>query len=117
MSPFMRKKRFCRPFNGVQFFKPRGIPLSDLEINVLELDELEAIHLCDFESLSQIDAAKKMNISDSTLQRLLYSGRKKIADAVYSSKALQINTPESIQFLKEHQYRKGHRHGQKKGGD
>ena len=117
MSPFMKKQRFCRPFNGVQFFKPRGIPLSELEINILELDELEAIHLCDFEELPQIDAAKRMNISDSTLQRLLYSGRKKMADAIYSSKAIQINTPESIQFLKEHQCRKGHRHGQNKGGD
>lgn len=59
MSPFMKKQRFCRPFNGVQFFKPRGVPLSGLEINILELDELEAIHLCDYECLSQIDAAKK----------------------------------------------------------
>lgn len=108
MSPFMRKKRFCRPFNGVTFFKPRGVPLSELEINILELDELEAIHLCDYEELSQIDAAKRMNISDSTLQRLLYSGRKKIADAIYSAKALQVNTPESIEFLKGHHCRKGH---------
>lgn len=103
MSPFMKKQRFCRPFSGVQFFKPRGVPLSNLEINILELDELEAIHLCDYECLSQLDAAKKMNISDSTLQRLLYSGRKKIADAIYSSKAIQINTPESVAFLENHQ--------------
>lgn len=107
MSPFIKKHRLCRPFNGVQFFKPRGIPLSNLEINILELDELEAIHLCDYESLAQLDAAKKMNISDSTLQRLLYSGRKKIADALYASKAIQINTPESIKFLNEHQKIKG----------
>lgn len=109
----MRKKRFCRPFNGVDFFKPRGVPLSELEINILELDELEAVHLCDYEELSQLEAAQRMNISDSTLQRLLYSGRKKIADAVYSSKALQVNTPESIEFLKSHRCngRRGqHRH-------
>ena len=107
MSPFMRKKRFCRPFNGVYFFKPRAVPLSELIINILELDELEATHLCDYEELSQEAAAKRMNISDSTLQRLLYSGRKKIADAIYSAKAIQINTPESVQFLKKHKCRKG----------
>lgn len=111
MSPFRRKYRMCRPFSGVSFFKPRGLSINETEILNLELDELEAVHLCDYEELSQIDAAKKMNISDSTLQRLLYSGRKKMADAIYSSKALQINTPESVQFLQEYQCRKGRRHG------
>lgn len=111
MSPFMRKKRFCRPFNGAYFFKPRGIPMAEFTVNVIELDELEAIHLCDYEELSQLDAAKKMNISDSTLQRLLYSGRKKVADAIYSSKALQINTPESVHFLNDNICRGRRRHG------
>lgn len=106
--PFMKRKRLCRPFSGVQFFKPRGIALSDLEVNVVDLDELEAVHLCDYDSLSQIEAAGRMGISDSTLQRLLYSGRKKIVDALYSSKALQINTPDSVKFL---------RHEQRSGGD
>lgn len=110
MAPFTRKHRMCRPFGGVGFFKPRGVPLSELEVLTLELDELEAVHLCDFEELSQQDAAARMQISDSTLQRLLYAGRKKIADAVYSSKALQINTPESVQFLSEH-HCPGHGHG------
>jgi predicted DNA-binding protein (UPF0251 family) len=96
----MRKKRFCRPFNGAYFFKPRGVRLTENEIIVLELDELEAVHLCDHEELSQIDAAQRMNISDSTLQRLLYAGRKKMAEAIYSGKALRINTPESVQFMR-----------------
>ncbi len=111
MTPFQRKKRFCRPFKGIDFFKPRGVPISELEINVLELDELEAIHLCDYEELSQMSAAQKMNISDSTLQRLLYSGRKKVADAIYSGKALQINTPESVEFLQERPCGRGQRRG------
>ncbi len=88
--PFMKKHRFCRPFDGVRFFKPQGIPMHGLEILRLDRDELEAIHLCDYEELNQQQAAEKMNISTGTLQRLLYSGRKKIADALFSSKALEI---------------------------
>ncbi|MBT3261621.1 DUF134 domain-containing protein [bacterium] len=88
--PFEKKHRCCRPFNGVRFFKPQGIPLRGLEILRLERDELEAIHLCDYEGLNQAEAAKRMKISTGTLQRLLYSGHKKIADALYESKALQI---------------------------
>ena len=93
---FQRKCRHCRPFNGQRFFKPQGIPMKLLEILRLERDELEAIHLCDYENLSQKDAAKHMNISSGTLQRLLYSGRKKIADALFSSKAIQILDSDNI---------------------
>ncbi len=97
MSPFQRRQRQCRPFKGQSFFKPRGIPLRTLEILNLERDELEAIHLCDFENFNQADAAKQMNISTSTLQRLVYSGRHKVADALYSSKAIQITRHEDIE--------------------
>jgi len=96
MAPFVRKLRLCRCFDGADYFKPRGIPLSDLQVNDLALDELEAVHLCDFEELEQEAAAKKMEISTSTLQRLLYSGRKKIIDALYNSKALKISKHEDI---------------------
>lgn len=96
MSPFLRKKRFCRHFKHVAYFKPRGIPLHELKTNELHLDELEATHLCDYEGLSQEMASKKMQISTSTLQRLLYSGRKKIVDAIYNAKALRIEKHEDI---------------------
>lgn len=96
MAPFVKKKRFCRCFDGANYFKPRGIPLDSLEVNELALDELEAIHLCDSEELEQKAAAEKMKISTSTLQRLLYSGRKKIIDALYNSKALKISKHDDI---------------------
>jgi len=101
MAPFVTKKRFCRAFDGATYFKPRGISLQELDINQLELDELEAIHLCDYEELNQAEAAKRMKISSSTLQRLLYSGRKKIIDALYSSKAIRISKSEQVsEYLK-----------------
>lgn len=91
MSPRPRKFRFCRQFNGADFYKPRGIPLSMLELVDLSVEELEALRLCDFEELEQEEAAKKMDISRATLQRDLYSARKKVADALLHSKAIKIN--------------------------
>lgn len=96
MTPRGRKWRFCRPFDGVEFYKPQGIPMSSLEIVEIGHDEFEAMRLCDHDDLDQEEAAKKMNISRGTVQRLLYSGRKKIIDAFLSSKALKIIGGEHI---------------------
>jgi len=74
----------------VTYFKPRAVPLSMLEEVDLTIDELEAIRLCDFKGLDQIKAAKKMKISQSTLGRILTSGRKKIAEALIEGKAIRI---------------------------
>ena len=74
----------------VTYFKPRAIPLSILEEVELRKDELEAIRLCDLKDLDQIEAAKKMRVSQSTLQRILDSARKKIAEALIEGKAIKI---------------------------
>ncbi len=89
----MPRPKICRniahnPF--VFYFKPRGIPLSKLEEVVLKRDELEAIRLCDLEGIKQSEAAKRMNISQPTLFRILDSARKKIADAIINGKAIRI---------------------------
>ena len=114
MSPFIKKKRFCRSFGGTNFFKPRTLPLSDLEINILALDELEAIHLCDYEGLNQAEASRRMNISTGTIQRLLYSGRKTIIDALYSSKAIKIKKHE---YITEQAFPGKRKHRNRKGGE
>ncbi len=85
------KKRLIRFNPDVVYFKPRGIPLRDLEEVDLGIDELEAIRLCDFKEMEQNEAAKKMKISQSTLQRILVSGRSKIAEALIKGKAIKIN--------------------------
>jgi len=82
-----RKTCFCP---DVCYFKPRGVPLVNLEeINLLP-DELEAIKLCDLDNLEQLMACQKMKISQSTLSRILISGRKKLAKAVIEGKAIKI---------------------------
>ncbi len=72
------------------FFKPAGIPVSNLEIVALTLDELEALRLADLEGLYQEEAAQKMNISRQTFGNIIESARKKVADALINGKAVKI---------------------------
>ena len=74
----------------VVYFKPRAVPLSILEEVDLSIDELEALRLCDLKDLEQKEAARKMKISQSTLQRILSSAHKKIAEALIEGKAIKI---------------------------
>ncbi len=75
---------------NVTYFKPRAVPLSSLEEVSLKRDELEALRLCDLEGRDQKKAAQKMNISQSTLQRILSSARKKVSEALTEGKAIKI---------------------------
>ena len=72
------------------YFKPRGIPISELEEVVLCLDEYEAIRLADYEQLYQEEAAGRMNISRQTFGRIIETAHKKIADVLMNGKALKI---------------------------
>lgn len=75
--PRGKKRRCCRTLENETIFKPTGIPLSEMEIVELELDELEAVRLADYEGKSQIETGEIMNVSRGTVQRLLASGKKK----------------------------------------
>ncbi len=75
---------------GADYFKPAGIPLPELDVVVLTVEEVEALRLVDFEGLEQETAAEKMGISRKTLWRELQSARKKVADALVNGKAIQI---------------------------
>ena len=87
-----RPRRIRRIFfqPNVTYFKPAGVPMVNLQEAILSFDELEAIRLIDLEEMEQNKAGKKMNISQSTLSRLLKTGRKKLADAIINSKAIKI---------------------------
>lgn len=88
--PRCKKERCCRILDNERVFKPTGIPLSGLEIIEVEIDELEAIRLCDYEGKSQIETAEVMKISRGTVQRLLNSGRRKILDGLLHQKAIKL---------------------------
>ena len=74
----------------VVYFKPRAVPLSELQEVSLGLDEWETLRLCDFRKNSQSEAARKMKISQSTLSRILSSARHKIAKALVEGQAIEI---------------------------
>jgi len=89
--PRPRKQRLCQHFDGDRVFKPRSIPLRDLQAIDLGLDELEALRLCDLEGLDQEAAGFRMAVSRGTVQRLVKSGRAKVVRALVESAALIIN--------------------------
>jgi len=88
VRPLKPRRVFFEP--DVVYFKPRAVPLSLLEEVDLNIDELEALRLCDYKNLEQTEAAKKMKISQSTLQRILASARKKVTEALINGKAIKI---------------------------
>ena len=79
----------CTP--DANYFKPRGIPLTELEEVCLSIDELEAIRLADYEELYHEGAARKMEISRQTFGRILNAAHKKVAECLLKGKALKID--------------------------
>ena len=73
------------------YFKPRGVPMYDLEEVVLGLDETEALRLADLEGLSHEQVGERMEVSRPTVGRILESARRKVAEALVHGKALRIS--------------------------
>jgi len=89
----MPRPRLCRiiEFNpNITYFKPQGVPMRELEIVELTAEEVESLRLKNTEGLEQEEAAKKMNTSQSTFQRILSSAYKKITEALIEGKAIKI---------------------------
>ncbi len=71
-------------------YKPVAVPLNELSEVVLELDEFEALRLCDLEGFEQTEAGARMGVSRGTIQRLLISGRSKLVEALVQQRAIRI---------------------------
>jgi hypothetical protein len=84
-------KRRVSCFPRATYYKPREIPLCDLEIINLSIEELEAIRLCDLLHVEQNDAADTMGISRKTFWNDLQKARQKVADALVNGKAIEIS--------------------------
>lgn len=85
--PKFRRVEF---FPQVTVFKPVGVPLRELEEEVLTVEELEALRLKDLEGLEQEDCAERMQISRPTFQRVLVTAREKVARALVMGKAIRV---------------------------
>ena len=86
--PVKKRRVGCNP--GANYFKPRGIPVADLDEVVLTMDELEAIRLADLEECYQETAAEQMEVSRQTFGNIIKSAHKKIAAALVQGMALKI---------------------------
>lgn len=89
------KKVKCIDFTAnVTFFKPAGIPLQKLEHVHISREEVESLRLANIEELSQAQIAQKMNVHQSTVQRMLKSARKKLTIAIIQGKAICLREGE-----------------------
>ena len=88
--PRPRKPRFVEFLPDVTYFKPAGVPMSALDEICLGVDELEALRLKDLENLEQEECARRMNLAQSTFQRLLSSAREKLTRGIVEGKAIRI---------------------------
>jgi uncharacterized protein len=85
----VKRRVSCLP--KATYYKPREIPLCDLEIINLSIEELESIRLCDLLRVEQNDAADRMGISRKTFWNDLQRARRKVADALVNGKAIEIS--------------------------
>ncbi len=93
MSPRPMRFRRVEGMPGCRHFRPAGMGIHARragEVIVLTVDEFESIRLMDNEGLMQVEAARKMKVSQPTFQRIYESARKKIADALVNGKAIRI---------------------------
>jgi len=85
-----KKNRFVELELSASYFKPRAIPLSELEEVKLGIEELEAIRLEFLEKNDYSVSAEKMKVSRATFSRIFHSAGEKIADALVNRKAIRI---------------------------
>ena len=74
----------------VKGFIPLGYYKDHAEPVQLNVEEYEVIRLLDYEGLSQVDAAKLMQISRPTLTRIYERARKKVSIMLTEARQLTI---------------------------
>lgn len=89
--PRPKKRRWINSWPRADYFKPRGIPLAELEVSLLSVEEYEAMRLYDVDGLDQSRAAEMMNISRPTFGRIIKSAHKKVAEALAFGRAIHIS--------------------------
>ena len=78
----------CDP--TISYFKPRGVPLRQIEEVRLTIDQMEALRLADLVGLSQEAAGKQMGVSRATFGRIVQRARQVVADALVNGKAILL---------------------------
>jgi uncharacterized protein len=89
MRPRKRRRVRWLP-GGATFYKPAGIPMRNLPISNLKVEEVEALRLKNIDLLDNQAAAKKMEVSRATFQRVLNSAYQKISQVLVNGEAIRI---------------------------
>ncbi len=76
-----KKNRYVQMAPHFSGFNPLGLVNKNKNVTIISFEEYEALKLCDYEHLKQVEAADLMNISRPTFTRIYESVRKKIAQA------------------------------------
>ncbi len=85
-----RKHRNIWFVHKSRFFKPSGVPMSELEEVTLKEDEMETLRLKNIAWLDIVQWAEKMEISKSTFARIYNDAVAKMSDALINGKAIKI---------------------------
>jgi uncharacterized protein len=90
MSP--RSKNIKTVFDPPKFkgYKPFGYYATNEEPVYLLFEEYTALKLCDYELMTQLQAAQSMRISRPTFTRLYESARRKIALALAEARTIEV---------------------------
>jgi uncharacterized protein len=78
----------CSPPSS--YFKPNGIPVSQLTVVELLPEHVEVLRLCDAEGMYQAQAAESMGLSRPSVGRILTEARRRVALAISQGYALQL---------------------------
>ena len=99
--PRPRKFRRISNFPDVTFYKPAGVPLFNLkEVNLL-LEEFEALKLKDYNNYNDQEAARKLNVSQPTFNRIYNEAKRKLVSAIVEGAAIKIEGGNFILEKKE----------------
>jgi len=86
----MKKNRIVNFQSSIEYFKPAGISMSQIEEVILERDEVESMRLKNIEKMDVISWAESMGISKSTFARIYNQAVDKISDAIINTKSIRI---------------------------
>ena len=92
------------------YFKPAGIPMSEMQEIVIHRDEVEAMRLKNLLGFPQEEAATQMGVSQPTFHRLINAAHQKVTDAIINGKALRIeggNVSVHAEITRPCRWRKG----------
>jgi predicted DNA-binding protein (UPF0251 family) len=90
MSPRPKRQRKLKEPPHITGFIPENEDFNPDNAIILLYEEYEALKLADYENLSQLEAAKRLDVSRPTFTRIYDSALKKVAKALVEQKRLLI---------------------------